>query len=63
MGLVHRTKEISCGSYCVGGVKCIVIQMRHSAGESIKHLMWDYGMKREEIQAALSFRRRTGETK
>jgi len=59
MRLISRNKNIQFGSYCIKGTRIPITTIRGmvKAGDSIHTLMRAYGLTREQIEAALNFRK------
>ena len=59
MRLISRNKNIQFGSYCIKGTRIPITTIRGmvNAGDSIHTLMRAYGLTREQVEAALNFRK------
>ena len=63
MSLIRRHPDYAFGSWTfpAHGVRVSAVAARHAAGESVESLMEDFGLSREQVEAAVEFRRRRSE--
>jgi len=59
LSLISRNKKIQFGDYCIRGTRIPITSVRQyvQAGDSIEYLVESYNITREQVEAALNFRR------
>lgn len=57
--LISRNKNIQFGDYCIRGTRIPITSIRAAikGGDSIEFVMKSYNLTREQVEAALNFRR------
>jgi len=60
LSLISRNKKIQFGDYCIRGTRIPITSIRAmvKGGDSIECLVESYNITREQVEAALNFRRK-----